>query len=346
MKFSPMTIPGLEPRPDWWKVRPAEISEACEAVRQGRNQVIARTPGGYPVHAVFYGDFSEPAPQTNWSAGSAAGVDCYYHRDGMPQTVVWCAGVHGAEAEGVAFAVNLLELLEHGKDLLGRRHDHLLELLSQYRLVILPCVNMDGRAISPDHLHGVSYEEFRRVSQGSWLDGSLIGWLGSKEYFPLPLTRAAYPGGYPNSEGFNIMHDACPGHIRTAEARAVLQLAERYAVDFLLNAHSCEGEPVLLPPSEFSYRSHVKRGLEICRTVNQALFDAGLRHTPPTEPVTGNSVNLNNLIPLASGGMALTLECSVWAGLPFEQLLDVNFLTLEKLLESGLQKPFVNRHAL
>lgn len=346
MNFEPMTIPELESRPEWWRVRPAEITGACEAVRRGSHQIIARTPGGYPVHAVFYGDFSEPVPQTNWSAGSASGIDCYFRRNGMPQTVVWCAGIHGAEAEGVAFAVNLIELLEYGTDLLGRRHDRLLEILERYRLVILPCMNMDGRAISPDHLHGVSYEMFRRASQGAWLDGSLIGWLGSKEYFPLPLERVSYPGGYPNSEGFNIMHDACPGHIRTAEARALLRLAERCAFDFLLNAHSCEGEPVLLPPSEFNYKSHVTRGLESCRIVNQALHDAGLRRTPPSELAAGHVVNLNNLIALASGGLAMTLECSVWAGLSFEQLLDVNFLTFETLLESGLKTPFVNRHML
>lgn len=57
-------------------------------------------------------------------------------------------------------------------------------------------------------------------------------------------------------------------------------------------------------------------------------------------------MNLNNLIALASGGMAMTLECSVWGELSFEQLLGVNFLTFETLLESGLKVPFVNRYAL
>lgn len=108
--------------------------------------------------------------------------------------MVWCAGIHGAEAESVAFAVNLIELLEHGADLLGRSHERLVSLLGHYRLIVLPCVNMDGRSISPDHLRGVPYETFRRVSQGCWLDGSLIGWRGSKEFFPLPLDRVAHPG--------------------------------------------------------------------------------------------------------------------------------------------------------
>lgn len=346
-KFAPWVVRNAEPRPDWWLVRPGEITAACESVKRGRDEVIATTPGNYPVHAVFYGDFSEPAPQTNWSAGSSSTSNTsYFRRAGLPPTVVWCAGIHGAEAESVAFAVNLIALLEQGHDLLGRKHNKLCELLQHYRLILIPCVNMDGRAISPDHLHGVPYEEFRRVSQGVWLDGSLIGWRGSKEYFPLPLDRVAYPGGYPNSEGFNIMHDACPGHIRTAEAKALLQLVERYSVDLVLNAHSCEGAPTLLAPSEFNYRTHVERGLRACDTVNPALFRAGLRPDPGTGFQPGKQVNLNNLFSLASGALALTLECTVWNNLSFEQMLDVNFVTLETMLESGLTDPFVDRKNL
>ena len=35
----------------------------------------------------------------------------------------------------------------------------------------------------------------------------------------------------------------------SAEAKALLRLVERYSVDFVLNAHSCEGAPALLAPS-------------------------------------------------------------------------------------------------
>lgn len=142
------------------------------------------------------------------------------------------------------------------------------------------------------------------------------------------------------------MHDACPGHIRTAEAKALLRLIERYSADFVLNAHSCEGEPVLLPPSEFNYLSHVGRGLRAYSAVNRALFEAGLRKTPAGEGKPGRQVNLNNLFTLASGALALTLECTVSGGLSFEQMLDVNFVTFETLLESGLADPFVKRETL
>ena len=60
-RFKPFEVPGLKPRPDFWKVRPAEIIELCEsATKCSRKEVICHTPLGYPVYALFYGDFSEP----------------------------------------------------------------------------------------------------------------------------------------------------------------------------------------------------------------------------------------------------------------------------------------------
>ncbi len=134
--------------------------------------------------------------------------------------------------------------------------------------------------------------------------------------------------------------------MNAAEAKALLQLVERYSVDLVLNAHSCEGAPTLLAPSEFNYRTHVERGLRACDTVNPALFRAGLRPDPGTGFQPGKQVNLNNLFSLASGALALTLECTVWNNLSFEQMLDVNFVTLETMLESGLTDPFVDRKNL
>jgi len=72
-RFKPIAIPGLEPRPDFWKVRPEEIVALCErAAKPSRKEVICHTPLGWPVHALFYGNFDEPAPQANWSAGSSS----------------------------------------------------------------------------------------------------------------------------------------------------------------------------------------------------------------------------------------------------------------------------------
>ena len=197
-RFPPMKVEGLENRPDFWRVRPDEIVSLCVgATKCSRKEVICHTPLGYPVYALFYGDFNEQPPQTNWSAGQ--GSTTYRNYTARPaggkQTFLFLAGVHGAEPETVAGAVNLIRALETGADFRGRRHDELAQLVSRYRFIVVPCVNMDGRAISPDHLRGVDWNRFRHVSQGTWKDGSRIGWRGSKAWFPLPLDRVAYPGG-------------------------------------------------------------------------------------------------------------------------------------------------------
>ena len=151
--FAKFEIPDLEPKPDFWQVCPEEIIDLCKSVKVGRAEVVATTPLGFPVYAYFYGDFNEPAPQTNWSAGnSSTSVGSYLGSVGHKQTIMYISGVHGAEPEGVAAATNLIRMLETGKDFRGQSDPELLSLCSKYRLIIMPCVNMDGRSISPDHL--------------------------------------------------------------------------------------------------------------------------------------------------------------------------------------------------
>ena len=114
--FEKFEVPGLEPKPDFWRVRPDEIIDLCKNVKKGHSEVIATTPAGLPVYAVFYGDFSEPAPQTNWSAGnSSTSVGSYLGNVEHKQTILYLAGVHGSEPENVAASMNLIQMLETGK---------------------------------------------------------------------------------------------------------------------------------------------------------------------------------------------------------------------------------------
>ncbi|MBQ7190062.1 MAG: hypothetical protein IJR99_11670 [Kiritimatiellae bacterium] len=357
-RFQPITFPGMEPKPDFWKVRPNEIIEICERAKKcSRKEVICHTPLGYPVYALFYGDFSEPPPQSNWSAGSSSRTYRSYYgdrKDGV-QTFLFLAGIHGAEQECVAAAMNLVQMLETGRDFRGRTDAELLKLIGQYRFIVVPCVNMDGRSISPDHLRGLNFEDFRRASQGYWKDGSLIGWRGSKCWFPLPLDKVAYPGGYPNSEGFNIQHDACPGNIRTAEARAILQLAERWRVDAVLNGHSYEWAPSVLCPSAIALPQNVERELDIRQRTNRALVAAGLRATEPQRGKAGDGFTINVPLALACGALVLTLECSVAYDKPikgemrptrqytFDEMMEPPFVVLREYLADGLERPFLIR---
>lgn len=346
IKFPRAKWAGAVPRPSWWRVRLDEIIAQCAAVRRGRPEILAETPGGYPIYAVFYGDFDDEPPQTNWSAGrSSNDWSSYFNRKNLPQTVLLCAGIHGAEAESVAGAVNLIQALETGRDFRGEQAGILPELVEKYRLIIIPCVNMDGRAVSPDHLRGAGVEDFQAASQGRWMDGTLIGWQGSKSWFPLPLERVLHPGGYPNADGYNIMHDVCPGNIRTAEARALLQLAERYRVDLVLNSHSCEGHPHILPPGEMDLPENRKRAEEVCNAAHRALYREGFLpcEIPEKRPLS-KAVNLNTLFTLASGALGLTFECTVFQNYTFDQLLEQNYVVWQAVLKEGLLQPFTDRN--
>lgn len=364
-RFAPIKLNGLEPKPDFWRVRPDEIIALCESASKcSRKEVICHTPLGYPVWALFYGDFSEEAPQTNWSAGNGSTTyrNYYGHRKDGKQTFFFLAGIHGAEPETVCGAMNFIQLMETGKDFRGKADPELLELASKYRIIVVPCVNMDGRSISPDHLRGVDWVNFRRASQGYWKDGSRVGWRGSKSWFPLPLDKVGYPGGYPNSEGYNIMHDACPGDLRTEEAKALLKLAARWRVDAVLNGHSYESAPSIIRPTSIDRPDKVARAMEVRYRCNQALHAAGLYPPEPLPPekekLNNPSINLNNLLALASGALTLTLECSVSYDRPdgrpgsktgatrkyeFTELLDVTLIVLKAYLKEGLAKPFLVR---
>ena len=220
MQFERYEIVTLEPRPKWWTVRVEEIERLCAGIKKGAVKTIATTPGGYPVQAVYYNCEPLSDPGVNWSAAASSSTpEKFKSTPAEMQTVVFCAGIHGAEPEGVAALLNVICLMEYGVDLRGKTNDKLLALLNRYRLIILPCVNLDGRAICPDHLRKAKYEQFRKASQGAWKNGDFINWMESKEYFPLPLDKVEFPGGYPNGDGYNIMHDCA--NVRTAEAMAI-----------------------------------------------------------------------------------------------------------------------------
>lgn len=352
-RFEPYVIENLEPRPDFWKVRPSEVIDLCSHLSKGKAEVVATTPLGFPVYAVFYGDFSEPAPQTNYSAGNSSSALSAYLGDvsARKQTIMFIAGVHGSEPENVAAACNLIQLFETGRDFTGKEDPEFLELASKYRFIIMPCVNMDGRSISPDHFRGQPYEVFRGCSQGWWKDGSLVGWKGSKEWFPLPLDKVSYPGGYPNSEGYNIQHDACPGNMKTEEAKAICRLLERWHVDFMLNGHSCEYPPFLRAPSLINTPGNIERGLALTDAVHAEFFACGLNsiQRKPAEPT--DAMNITNLTTWCSGGLGLTLEvchsCYTSNGrifeYSFEQMMSPARVALKVIMREGLKSPLATR---
>lgn len=342
--FARNEVPGLIDRPAWWKVRVDEINGIVHQARRGSVRKLADSAGGREINSVSYGPPAPPHGTGSWPiVSNSRNVRAYKTNEGGTQTVIVLAGVHGAEPEGVVGALNLISLLETGVDLRGQRRDQLVELCHDYRLVIISCLNPDGRHVSPDHLRGATAQQFRRASQGWWNDGTEIGYPGCKEYAPLPLEKVGHPGGYPNADGYNIQHDASPAGIRTAEARALLALVEAEQADLVLNLHSHGMAPRSLSPSLLEYPLHATRIVQYAQRFHYDLAAAGLRPEPPLPADNRMGVSLNNACSLASGGLALTFEFPTLADWSFDEMLEIFYVSVGTCLRWGRTERFAPR---
>lgn len=344
LRYERYEIPGLVERPDWWQVRVDEITAAVKSAKTGEVHQIATSAAGLPVWAVCYGPPRARAGTATWAIGSnSRNVASYKTAEGGPQVVVLAAGVHAAEPEAIVGTLNLIALMETGKDLRGKARPALVDLAAKYRLVILPCVNMDGRAVSPDHLRGATMDQFRIASQGTWTDGSQIGYPGCKEYAPLPLERVGHPGGYPNADGYNIMHDCAPGDLRTDEARGLLKLVGDEQADLVLHLHSHSIGGQVLGVPLLAYPLHVERAHAYKQRIHDALAAAGLRPAPVHPMHQRGGLNLVSACTMASGGLSFTFEQSATDEWTFDEALETFYVTVETVLAWGLKEPFSPR---
>ena len=345
--FQPATCPNLQLRPDWWRVRVDEIDAAVRAVSAGEVARVAVTPNGRNVWAVMYGHQAARHGTGTWAiASNSRNVEAYRTRDPDVQVAMFVCGVHGAEPEATAGAMNLVSLMETGRDLRGAERPGLVELIEQYRLILLPCVNMDGRALSGDTLRGASKEDFVRISQGVWADGTAVGYPACKQYAPLPLDKVRHPGGYPNGDGYNIMHDACPGDLRTAEAAGLLKLIADEQADLIVHMHSHSNGGQVLHPQMLGYPLHERRVLAYQQRIHDALEAAHLRPPPPFGPGGHSGINLVTASSMASGGLSLTFEQSACAEWTFDEAIEEFYVVVETFLRHGLDEPFSPREAV
>ena len=334
-EFIRRTIPTTKPRPDWWKVRPDEIMEICQSARRLHLETIATTPGGFPVYSLSMGQTS-PHNRVNWPSATGSKHPQVY-ADNHPQVIMVVAGIHAEECEGISTAVNLISLLETGKDLRGVERPHLVELCEKYRLIILPCVNMDGRAIAPDCLMGCTQAEYGPI-QTILDDGSVLKWPDLKEYFPMPMERVRQLGTYYNSDGYNIMLDCAPGNIQTAEASAILKLADQERIDFFLNMHSCSYCSHVIVPNVMNYPGNVRTILELRRKWRAKWGQP--EDTPP--PGTLQS-DIDVAVTLATGAATMTFEMDALTVEPFDTKIEYGYTILETIMEHGLEQHLCDR---
>jgi len=307
--------------PDFWVSTVDGVASFLrERVHKGKVVVIGESAGGRPIRAVFYGRPREGKGTTTFSGAIGAGaMRAYFGPDFDKKVYLAMASVHGGEFEGIVGLVNLLSVLETGKDLRGRPWPEIVAAAGQIdRLIVIPIVNMDGRARVPlrmEAFHGTDGTIAQYMNTGGWPDGKLIGWPECKIFIPLDMSRTQFPGGYPNDNGVNIMHDDFLG-ARQPETQALLDLAAREQPDLILNLHTGAGsenyytrmlrpvaEEVLTPAFNGLYKA-VQTAL--AQSGLQASGDPAVEADPAHAPK--NVFNLDTALDFHCGALSAVVE--------------------------------------
>ncbi len=340
--------PPPENIPDYYKNTLEEISEQVKSVKKGSVAQIATSAGGRPIYAVYYGEKDDFQSQANYNSAVAARNPAYYAKKGKSsKPVVFLLGpVHGQEVEGMVGMVNLLQIAETGKDHRGRAFPELQELMSKFRLIIVPLANPDGRARNPyDSYVGLPVEIMTKYGQGTKKDGTLWRWPHAKALHPM-RGDVGILGAYFNDDGINMMHDDFFDPM-AKETKAIMDLVKEEVPDLTVSLHSCECKPFVIQ------NAHVPRFMkdriaDFALELNNNFIQEGLPHRPegyslargqddPESPKS--SFNLVSALHHASGTMSFTFESphgTLDDGATHEEILDIQLTLYRTILEYTL----------
>ncbi len=307
--------------PAYWITALEDISRFLDkTVRKGAVETIGVSAGGREIVAVCYGT-PRGANGTTTFSGSVGcnNVPAYFGPNADSKVYMGVGGIHGSEYEGIVGLINLIAVLETGCDLKGRPWPQITTAIHGLdRIVIIPVLNVDGRARIPVRMEihrGEDESVHSYLTNGAWADGSCIGWPACKQFIPLDHALTQFPGGYPNDAGVNIQHDDFMGNPQP-ETRALFALTARERPDLMLNLHTG------VPPRDYFQRMHrpfMEDALgnafeELYRRTHTRLMREGLQGTnnpaleatPP--PKSCFPCNLDNALNLHCGVMSVLVE--------------------------------------
>ena len=303
--------------PPFWISTVDEVSEYLKKnVQKGIVEVIGTSAGGRPIQAVFYGQPRMGKGTTTFSGSLGFGsVSAYRGPDHNKTVYLGMAGVHGGEFEGIVGIMNLISVIETGKDLRGKEWPEITEIIAHFdRLILIPIMNPDGRARVPLHMEayrGTDFTVAEYLNTGGKPDGSITGWPKVKEFIPVDFNLPGFPGGYPNDAGVNIQHDDFLGQ-RQPETQALFTLAEQEKPDLILNMHTGAvymnmqrpfSEPVLSPVFDSLFtRVQTALALNGLQNTKNPKAEADLRRAQ------NNLFNLDAALNMHCGALSFVVE--------------------------------------
>ena len=299
-------LPSANAIPAWWQSSCEEVDTAVKKVKKGNVTCLALTPGGRNVYCIQYGArASGRMGAANFNSAVAAGKpEAFCNRgpgSGFPPVLMVLSGIHGHEVEGIVSSLSLLSIMETGYDASGMAQPALFEKLQRTNLILVPLANPDGRARMPTQgWIGIPSAEMTRWGQGTRKNGEPYGWPACKTVHPM-RGDVGILGGYYDDAGINIMHDTWHNPMSGA-TRAILELAATEGPDLLLNLHSHEYPPCILP--ELYVPAYKKKDcLRFAGMLYEAVTGAGFIPGPLPRlsedgetPHAPDSFNLNSML--------------------------------------------------
>lgn len=308
----------LTEAPFYWKTSLEDIADIVKRVKKGKVRTLSRSAGGRDIPIVEYGEKQDFGRTANYnSACGARNPDHYANKKAGDRPVLLIVGgIHGGELEGIAALLNLIQALETGVDLRGEKLENASDILNSFRLLLIPCMNPDGRVRVPvQTVVGMTYQTFRYYVQGTWKDGSLCDWPGCKAVHPI-LNDVEYLGGYFNDDGINMMHDNFFMPM-AQETKALMQLVDEEAVDATVLLHggtNCINHiintsyvPITIKQRQYEFTKRLKEASE-AKEIKFKVFEIneidGMDGKTP-------SFNLTSTLHHISGGLSMTYETNM-----------------------------------
>jgi hypothetical protein len=335
----------MSKRPDFWKTRLEEIEIELQKVTRGKSRVLGYSAGSRKIWLAEYGEKPDFKRKSNYNSACGAGNPSYYAQKGdETRPVVLIAGAaHGCEMEGIVGVLNLINVLETGRDFRGKEWDYIYNNWSRFRILLIPCLNPDGRDRFPfDIVAGETLDTLAHYSLGLWKDGTACKWPECKAIHPV-LDEVSYLGSYYNDHGVNVMHDNFFNPMAN-EAKLILKLADEEAPDFSVLLHGGGNNP-----SHFKQTTYVPFFLKVkAHRFEEILYEylelKDIQHeVQDIIPVDGDtypppSFNLSSAIHHVSGGLSLLFESNsgLDAGglkLTCDQILDCHLVLFEQMLK-------------
>lgn len=203
--------------PDFWLADLGRVQDyLLRRLRRGLLREFGRSALGYPLHVVEY------------------------PREGVVKLMV-IGGTHGHEPGGVASVMNLVHLLETGRDLDGRSHDRLLELAQQVHLFLVPCLNPDGRSVCPDSFYCQGLDSCVAYASGIQRNGDLVPYDAdsAEPCYYFDPADAIFVGGQFNGAGWAMNRRLSADESEAVEVQALLELCRGLGLDAIMDLHAC-----------------------------------------------------------------------------------------------------------